>query len=205
MPTFSSRSKTRVILQDDTPHHAHAPRTMPLVHRVRRWRSMALAAPLMLMAEGQFPVNELAIRAAVVEASHEIHGSIGTSVATPLGRLPVKGRVAASYGCDGAFTGTVGYSVLVRIGARRKGIGLVSALEGQLPPSALSDCTIAAEALSGRFDIADSTVTGSISAGADSLAITGVLRAVGDTAYHAAVVPVHGATSDSAFITFHVR
>jgi hypothetical protein len=194
-----------VILQDDAPRHANALRISAGAYRMRRWRSMALAAPLMLMAEGQFPVNELAIRAAIVEASHEIHGSIGTSVATPLGRLPVKGRVAASYGCDGAFTGTVGYSLLVRIGARLKGIGLVTALEGQLPPSALSECTIAVEVLSGRFDIADSTVTGSISAGADSRPITGVLRAMGDTAYHAAVVPLYGAPADSAFITFHVR
>jgi hypothetical protein len=159
----------------------------------------------MMMAEGQFPVNELAIRAAIVGASHEIHGSIGTSVATPLGRLPVKGRVAASYGCDGAFTGTVGYSLLVRLGARLKGIGLVTALEGQLPPSALSDCSMAVESLSGRFEIADSTVTGAITAGMDSLTVTGVLRAMGDTAYHAAVVPAHGTMVDSAFITFHVR
>jgi hypothetical protein len=166
---------------------------------------MALAAPLMVMVEGQFPVNELAVRAAILEASHEIHGSIGTSVATPLGRLPVKGRVTAGYDCDGAFTGTVGYSLLVRIGARLKGIGLVTALAGQLPPSAMSQCMLTVESLSGRFEIADSTITGSISAGADSLAITGVLRAIGDTAYYAAVIPVDGTPSDSAFITFHVR
>jgi hypothetical protein len=205
MRTFFSRRQTRVIVQHNVPAPVHAAPTASGAYRLRRWQSMALAAPLMLMAEGQFPVNELAIRAAIVEASHEIHGSIGTSVATPLGRLPVKGRVAARYGCDGTFTGTVGYALLVRIGARLKGIGLVTALEGQLPPSALSQCTIAVESLSGRFDIADSTVTGSISAGADSLPIIGVLRALGDTAYHAAVVPLYGTTADSAFITFHVR
>jgi hypothetical protein len=159
----------------------------------------------MFMVEGQFPVNELAIRAAILEPSHEIHGSIGTSVATPFGRLPVKGRVAAGFTCDGAFTGTVGYSLLVRIGARLKGIGLVTALEGQLPPAALSQCTPSVSSVSGRFGITDSIVTGSISTGTDSLAITGVLRASGDTAYHAALVPVLGTIADSVFVAFHVR
>ena len=205
MRPASRSSQTRKTLEHEAPRVAHECTTASAAYRVRRWRSMALAAPLMFVIEGQFPVNELAIRAAIVETSHEIHGSIGTSVATPIGRLPVKGRLAAGFTCDGAFTGTVGYSLLVRIGARLKGIGLVTALEGQLPPSALSECTLSVESLSGRFGITDSTLTGSISSGTDSLAITGVLRASGDTAYHAALVPVLGTTADSMFIAFHVR
>ena len=205
MRPMSRPSQNRVALEHDAPCVERGLPAVPGAYRVRRWRSMALAAPLMFMVEGQFPVNELAIRAAILEPSHEIHGSIGTAVATPLGRLPVKGRLAAAYSCEGAFTGTVGYSLLVRIGARLKGIGLVTALEGQLPPSALSECTLSVESLSGRFGITDSTVTGSISSGMDSIAVTGVLRAAGDTAYYAALVPVLGTTADSMFIAFHVR
>jgi hypothetical protein len=205
MRPLSRPSQNRVALEYDAPRVAHGSPSAPGAYRVRRWRSMALATPLMLMVEGQFPVNELAIRAAIVAPSHEIHGSIGTSVATPFGRLPVKGRMAAGFTCDGAFTGTVAYSLLVRIGARLKGIGLVTALEGQLPPSALSACTPYVVAFTGQFGITDSTLTGSISTGTDSLAITGVLRASGDTAYYAALAPVLGTTADSVFVAFHVR
>jgi hypothetical protein len=166
---------------------------------------LALAAPLMLMADGPFPVNELAIRAAVLAESHAVHGTIGTSVRTPVGRLPVNGRVAATYGCDGAFTGTVRYAFLVRLGARLKGVGLVTALDGQLAPSAVSQCTLDVETLAGHLRITDSTIAGYVRSGSDSLAISGTLRAIGDTAYHATIVPAHGSLSDSTSIAFYVR
>jgi hypothetical protein len=169
------------------------------------WRSMALAAPMMLMTEVQFPVSDLAIRAATLSGSHEIHGTIGTSVATPFGRLPVTGRVSSRYECDGSFEGTVRYRWLVRLGARVKGIGLVNALEGQLAPSVLSECELPVETLSGYFRITGGTLAGHVMSGTDSIALGGTLRASGDTAYHAAVVPDEGTPADSAFVTFYVR
>lgn len=170
-----------------------------------RWRSMAVAAPLMMMLEGPFPVSELAMSAAIAAESQAVRGTIGTSVSTPIGRLPVKGRVTAVYTCDGAFSGTVGYSFLVRLGAGLKGVGLVTSLDGQLAPTAVSECRLGVESLAGRFRITDSTITGYVQSGEDSMEIGGTLRAFGDTAYHATVTPTHGFAADSATVTFHVR
>ena len=171
----------------------------------RTSRRMLLAAPMLLLQSAPFPVSDIAVRADVHNAEQEVHGTIGTAVSTPFGAMPVSGRVRLAHGCDGAFTGTVRYAFLVRLGARLKGISLVTAMDGRVPPMAMADCAIVATHLAGQFRISDSTVTGSVRTAADSMAIHGTIRAVGDTAYHVLLSPVASEPPDTTFVNLYAR
>ena len=171
----------------------------------RTSRHLLMAAPLLLLQAAPFPVSDIAVRAAVHTAEREVHGTIGTAVSTPFGSLPVSGRVRLAHACDGTFTGTVRYAFLVRLGAHLKGIALVSAMDGRFPPMAMADCDIVATHLAGQFRISDSTVTGSVRTAADSMAIHGTIRAVGDTAYHVMLSPVGSEPPDTTFVNLYSR
>lgn len=166
-------------------------------------RPLLIALPLLALSPGPFPVADFSVRAEMRAPSREVHGRIGTSVATPFGSLPVSGRVAVTHTCDGSFIGTVRYSFLVRLGARLKGIRLVTSLDGRVAPTALADCALLTTELSGRFRIADSTLTGTVRTAADSLVVRGIVRAVGDTAYHIVLAPAESDRTDTAFVTLY--
>jgi hypothetical protein len=161
-------------------------------YRLRiRGEWVALALPVVIAMHGTFPVNEVAIEGTI--RMQEMHGRVSTSVATLIGTLPVGGRVAVTQTCDGAFRGTVKYSPLVRLAARLKRVHLVTALDGQVAQPDSASCGARAETLRGRFWLADSVLTGHVVAGEAAVGITGVVRAVGDTAYHAEISAGSGA------------
>lgn len=168
-------------------------------------RTMLLAGPLVVLSQAIFPVESIAIRATVSAPLHEVRGTIGTSVSTPFGALPVSGRVVVTPACDGTFAGVVRYSFLIRLGARIKGIALVSALDGRVARSALLDCALSAGELSGLLQISDSTVTGSIRGTADSLPVRGVVRAIGDTAYQVVLTALANEAADTVFVNLYAR
>lgn len=161
-------------------------------------------APLVVMTQPIFPVEKLTIRAEGSAPLRELRGTIGTSVSTPLGALPVSGRAVVTHSCDGTFAGVVRYSFLVRLGARLKKIALVSAIDGRVTP-APADCTFSGGPLSGQFQISDSSVTGSIRASADSLPVHGVVRAVGDTAYLVVLTALAENRADTVLANMYAR
>lgn len=167
-------------------------------------RTILLVAPL-VVTQPIFPVEKLTIRAQGSAPLRELHGTIGTSVSTPLGALPVSGRAVVTHSCDGTFAGVVRYSFLIRLGARLKKIALVSAIEGRVTVPAPADCTLSDGPLSGQFQISDSTITGLISASADSLPVHGVVRAVGDTAYQVVLTALADNPADTVFVNMYAR
>ncbi|HUF29051.1 MAG TPA: hypothetical protein VMM77_00200 [Gemmatimonadaceae bacterium] len=181
------------------------PGEFPMSQQALITRTILLFAPLVVLSQPNFPVERLTIRADISAELREVHGTIGTSVSTPFGALPVSGRAQLAHSCDGTFAGTVSYSFLVRLGARVKGIALVSAMEGHVAPSRLSNCSFATGELSGQFRISDSTLTGSIRASADSLPIQGVVRAIGDTAYQVELTVPAFEAADTVFVNLYAR
>lgn len=167
--------------------------------------TLLVVVPLMVLSQPHFPVEKLTIRAEMSAPLGEVRGTIGTSVSTPLGALPVSGRAVVTHSCDGAFAGVVSYSFLIRLGARLKRIALVSAIDGRLAPSARAGCTLAGGPLSGQFQINDSTITGSVLASADSLPVRGVVRAVGDTAYQVELTALSDDAADTVFVNLYAR
>lgn len=159
--------------------------------RLRR-NSVALALPIVMATHAPFPVNEVAIDGTV--QMQQLKGRISTSVSTLVGPLPVHGRVAATHTCEGSFTGTVRYSALVRFAARLKGVHLVTALDGQVSRPDTTSCVVPAETVRGRFWLTDTLLTGHVLAGDSVVTIVGIVRAVGDSAYHAELSPVSGAS-----------
>lgn len=150
--------------------------------RLRR-ASIVLALPVVLAGNDRFPLNELALHGTV--RSRQLEGTVSTAVRSPIGRISVAGRVVAHQACDGTFTGTVTYSRWVRLAARLKGVSLVTALDGRLHDADVRSCTGVAVTLSGQFRLADSVVLGDLTTETTAWVIAGVVRAVGDTAYHA--------------------
>lgn len=162
--------------------------------RLRR-EAVLLAVPIVLAGDDRFPLNELALNGSV--RSLQLEGTVSTAVRTPIGRIPVQGRVIAQHACDGTFAGKVTYSRLVRLAARLRGISLVTALDGRLHDADTRSCTGAVVSLSGQFRLADSVVIGDLATERVAWVIVGVVRAVGDTAYHAEldmVTTTHRAT-----------
>jgi hypothetical protein len=168
-------------------------------------RTILLVAPLVVLTQPNFPVEKLTIRAEGSAPLRELRGTIGTSVSTPLGALPVSGRAVVTHECDGTFAGVVRYSFLIRLGARLKKIALVSAIDGRVTVPAPADCTLSGGPLSGQFQISDSTITGSIRASADSLPVHGVVRAVGDTAYQVVLTALAENPADTVFVNMYAR
>ena len=169
-------------------------RIAPMWPRLRR-ESILLAVPIVLAGDDRFPLNELALDGSV--QSLQLEGTVSTAVRTPIGRIPVHGRVAARHACDGTFAGTVTYSRLVRFAARLRGISLVTALDGRLRDADTRGCTGVVATLSGQFRLADSVVVGDLATERASWFVVGVVRGVGDTAYHAEldmVTATHRAT-----------
>jgi hypothetical protein len=153
----------------------------PMWPRLRR-ESILLAVPVVLAGNG-FPLNELALDGSL--RSRLLEGRVSTAVHTPIGRIPVHGRVVAHHACDGTFTGTVTYSRLIRLAARLRGISLVTALNGRVHDADGRGCDEVALTVAGQFHLADSLVVGDLRTGHAAWVIIGVVRAVGDTAYHA--------------------
>lgn len=158
--------------------------------RLRRV-SVALALPMVMGTHAPFPVNEVAIEG-TVQMQH-LNGRISTSVSTLVGPLPVHGRVAATHTCEGSFTGTVRYSALVRLAARVKRVHLVTALDGQVSRPDTTSCVVPAERVRGLFALTDTLLTGHVLAGDSVVTIVGIVRAVGDSAYHAELSIASGA------------
>ncbi len=167
--------------------------------------TLLLAVPLMVLSQPHFPVEKLTIRAEGGAPLREMRGTIGTSVSTPFGALPVSGHAVVSHSCDGTFAGAVSYSFLIRLGARLKKIALVSAIDGRFAHSALAGCSLSGGPLSGQFRISDSTITGSILASTDSLSVHGVVRAIGDTAYQVVLTALAEYPADTVFANLYAR
>lgn len=153
-----------------------------LLPRLRR-ESIVLALPVLFASNEGFPLSEIAIHG--VMRSRQLEGRISTTVASPIGQLPVSGRVLARRTCDGTFAGTVTYSTIVRLAARLKGVRLITALDGRVHPSDTSSCAIAAETLFGQFRLADSVLIGDVRTEETVWIVLGIVRALGDSAYHA--------------------
>ena len=168
-------------------------------------RTMLLVVPLVVLSQPNFPVEKLTISARGSALLREVHGTIGTSVSTPFGALPVSGRAIVTHSCDGTFAGVVSYSFLIRLGARLKKIALVSAIDGRVAPQSLAGCTLSGATLSGQFQISDSTITGSILISDDSLPVLGVVRAVGDTAYQVILTALAEDATDTVFVNLYAR
>ena len=168
-------------------------------------RTILLAAPLVVLTQPNFPVEKLTIRAEGSTPLREVRGTIGTSVSTPLGALPVSGRAVVTHSCDGTFAGVVRYSFLIRLGARLKKIALVSAIDGRMAVPLPEDCILSGGPISGQFQVSDSTISGSIHASADSLPVHGVLRAIGDTAYQVVLTALADSPADTVFVNLYAR
>lgn len=159
--------------------------------RLRRG-SVALTLAIAMATHAPFPVNEVAIEG-TLQMQH-LNGRISTSVSTLVGPLPVHGRVAATHTCEGAFTGTVRYSALVRFAARLKRVQLVTALDGQVSRPDATSCVVPFERVRGRFWLTDTLLTGQVLAGDSVVTIVGIVRAVGENAYHAELSAAPGAS-----------
>jgi hypothetical protein len=166
---------------------------------------MVLLLPLAMTTERGVPLREISVRGSVDQPSRQIRGSISTSVPTPVGKVPVNGRVVAEYTCEGAFAGTVSYAFLVRLAAKVKRVELVNRLDGRVIALLETECVRAAEVLSGRFSISDGTLSGYVRVDEDSLGVQGTVRAVGDDGYHAELRPTDGQESYSVVIDLYER
>jgi hypothetical protein len=202
-----SIATTRALLQRLACSAADGRRIAGAAKRVARGsrRTLALAVPLMLGHERGVPLEEITVRGSLEPASQQIRGTISTAVPTPLGKVPVNGHVVAGYTCEGSFAGTVGYAFLVRMAARLKRIDLVQRVDGQVVTPERADCALTAERIAGHFWIADSVLNGYVRAGAESLAVAGTVRAVGDSAYHAVLCPTDRTGSYTALVNLYER
>lgn len=153
-----------------------------LLPRLRR-DAIALALPVFIASGDRFPLKDIAIEGSL--RSRELEGTVTTAVASPIGRLPVAGRVFARHACDGRFAGTVSYPAWVRLAARLKRVRLVTALDGRLHEADTSSCAVATETLSGQFRLADSVLIGDLKTGQTAWVVLGIVRAIGDSTYHA--------------------
>ncbi|MGQ0714908.1 MAG: hypothetical protein ACT4PJ_14485 [Gemmatimonadaceae bacterium] len=167
--------------------------------RLRR-ESIVLALPVTLAGSSGFPLNEIAVDGVV--RARQLESTVSTAVSSPIGRIPVTGRVFAHRACDGAFAGTVTYSRWVRLVARLRGISLVTALDGRLHDADPASCTEMASTLSGRFRLADSVVIGDLATEIGAWVIVGVVRAVGDSAYYAELTMA--AATNRAAVSVHL-
>jgi hypothetical protein len=153
--------------------------------------TLRLLAGAVLLAPGHeraaLPMRNLEIRGAFVGADQRVEAALQAWVATPFGRVPITGRAHVDVACNYTFTGTIGYSGIVRVLAHLKGIGLVTYLRGDVKSDRPLGCDLmrsAADSMRGQVRSESSMLTGWIIFGGDSARFSGPTRTIGDTAYH---------------------
>jgi hypothetical protein len=136
-------------------------------------RPALLAALLGLTSSSGIRLHTVDVRGDVQPSTRHVVGTITTEVRTPLGGVPVTGRVLARYGCDGSFNGSLSYSGFVRLLARVRGATLVNVLEGSMESAEPWDCRIGPDRFAGRLTFADSVMTGHLTYQGDTVPVTG--------------------------------
>jgi hypothetical protein len=136
-------------------------------------RSVLLAALLGLGSSSGIRLHTIDLRGEVRPTTRQVVGTITTEVRTPLGGVPVTGRVVARYGCDGSFHGSLSYSSLIRVLARLRGATLVNVMEGHLDSAEAWDCQIGVDRIAGRLIFADSLLTGHLTYHGNTVPVSG--------------------------------
>jgi hypothetical protein len=154
-------------------------------------RSVLLAASLGLASSNSIRLHAVAVRGDVQPATREVTGTITTEVRTPLGNVPVTGRVHAHYRCDATFSGTLTYGAFIHLLARIRRATLVNVMEGRMDSGEPWDCRVAGDRIAGHFTFADTALAGHLVYGGDTIPVSGFAWPRGEKQFHSVLSVRH--------------
>jgi hypothetical protein len=140
------------------------------------YKLFALAAPALLFVASGLTIRDLSFRGTFEPLAQHLNATIVTAVHTPFGKLPVGGRVDATYACDGTLQGKVSYSSVILFLARLKGVTLVTSVQASIGVSPEWDCATVPDSITARFVVRDTVVSGKVQFGDRTAELTGVVK-----------------------------
>jgi hypothetical protein len=164
------------------------------------WRFMAALVPALALSEvaevddkKPVPMRDVQFTGSADSVSRRVAIVMEAAIATPLGRIPIRGHIRLTYDCQSKFAGTVSYHPLVRFFAKLKRVDLIGAIDGEASAGAESSCpTMLVHRIHGRAKVDAHELSGWVTLDGDSLSFRGPAWLAGDTAYHSVLSAVRG-------------
>jgi hypothetical protein len=148
------------------------------------------------------PMREVVLLGIMRPEQREVSAQVIATIGTPIGNIPIRGRILLRVACAGTFRGTITYHPMVRFFARLKGVDLISDVDGAIEPQHVESCaTLPADSIRGKALVEKTHLRGALSLAGDSVRFAGPTWMVGDSTYHGLLRVTRG----TALMDIHVN
>ena len=146
------------------------------------------------------PMREVTLLGVMRPEPREVSAQIIATIGTPIGKIPIRGKLFMRVACAGTFRGTISYHPMVRFFARIKGVDLISDLDGAIAPLQAETCAaLTADSIHGKAVVEKTQLRGALSLAGDSVRFSGPTWMVGDSTYHGLLRVTRGAMNYAGF------
>lgn len=157
-------------------------------------------------AEKPVPMREVTLLGLMRPEQREVSAQIIATIGTPIGNIPIRGKIFMRVACAGTFRGTISYHPMVRFFARLKGVDLISDVDGAIEPQQVGACaTLTADSIRGKAMVEKTQLRGAVRLADDSVRFSGPTWMVGDSTYHGLFRVTRGASMIDIHVNLYER